>query len=110
MWASPSSGGGGIVEARLVDGNGAAEWSVEVEAPGQVEAIFASADAVYAAGPRDRGVPEGPGFLHVLNRRDGSLLSQLDLPLAPVHDGLIAADGVVYAMLRDGRLLALGGE
>jgi len=107
MWSSPSSRGGGVVEARL-PGAKKPEWSAEMKSPRQVEAIFASADAVYVAGPSDRAEPEGPGFLRVLDRRDGSLLSKLDLPIAPVHDGLIAAEGVVYAMLRDGRLMALG--
>jgi len=109
MWKSPRTRGGGDVSARS-PGADEALWSTEISAPAQVEAMIAAGDAVLLAGPADRARPDGPGFLRVLDRGSGEELGSLELPAGPVHDGLAAANGRVFAVLRDGSVVSLRAE
>ena len=105
MWASPNTRGGGDVLA-LEPGSGAEAWSVGIEAPAQVEAMLAAADALVLAGPLDRAKPEGPGFLSVLDRKSGEELRRIELPATPAHDGLAATRVRLVVVLNDGSVVS----
>jgi hypothetical protein len=64
----------------------------------------------------ERQGPEGPNrdrFWNVVayGRDDGEKMWEIDLPSAPLHDGLaIAADGRVVVALRDGAVLCISAN
>jgi hypothetical protein len=50
-------------------------------------------------------------IVQALDRKDGKLMWQVDLPVRMVYDGLaVAPDGTVVVSLMDGRIAAFGGE
>jgi len=107
MWRSPVCRGGGIIEARDADSD-VPRWSFKLSAPSQVEAMLTTTGALFISGPMDRSQPEGGGFLRVISHEQGSELSEIFLPSAPVHDGIAAANGRIFLVLRDGSVLCLG--
>lgn len=109
IWGVPVTQGGGRIVARNA-GADSPEWSVELPAPAQIEAMVVTENAIIMAGPEDRSAPEGAAFLRVLARDTGREITQMPLPVAPVHDGLAAANGSVFVVLRDGRVVRFDGE
>lgn len=49
-------------------------------------------------------------LLWVVSAETGEKLSEMTLPAIPVWDGMIAAEGRLYAALKDGTILCLGGK
>ncbi len=97
---------GGLLEVRGVE-SAVADWSLEWPGPSQIETILVADQMLFVAGPRNSREPESPGFVRALSRQDGRELFDLDLPAAPVPDGLAAAAGEMILVLRDGRVLSL---
>ena len=73
--------------------------------------------ALFAAGTPDTLDPEDPlaafegragASLQVFSTADGRLLETYALPSEPAFDGLCAAQGRLYLVTRDGRLLCYG--
>lgn len=83
----------------------ATQWSQEWESPEQVEAMVSTKNLVYLAGPADRDNPDGPGFLKIWSRGDGTELERLELDAAPVYDGLAISNGSLTAILRNGEVV-----
>ena len=52
----------------------------------------------------------GRGLLEVRSTKDGSLIKTLDLPTAPVWDGLSMARGKIYMTAKDGSVYCLDAE
>jgi outer membrane protein assembly factor BamB len=103
VFAYAYSGDGGALSA-----HGDSTWSVKVPASGQVEALIAAGSNVYAAGPKDRTNRSAGGFLWCLDGATGARLSTLDLPAAPVADGLAAGYGRIILCSEDGTIRCLG--
>jgi len=94
----------GRLESRAA-GQEETEWVTDLDF--QVEAMVLTADSLFLAGPADRDVPEGPGVLYALRRAGGDELQPWDLPVGPVLDGLAAAEDLLVAVLKNGRVLCL---
>jgi outer membrane protein assembly factor BamB len=84
--------------------------------PVRVRAMVKAGETLFAAGAPDVLDPEDPlaafegrrgARLVALSAADGRQLSELDLEHPPVFDGLIAAEGRLYAALQDGSLIGL---
>ncbi|MFN2351282.1 MAG: hypothetical protein ABR497_04995, partial [Kiritimatiellia bacterium] len=80
-------------------------WQFDIDLPAQVEALISNDALTFIAGPKARTKPLGPGFLAVLDASDGGVLTQIELPVAPVHDGLAASEGALFAVLRNGTVV-----
>ena len=74
---------------------------------------------MFVAGAPDLLDPEDPyaafedrkgARLVALSAEDGSKLSETRLACPPVFDGMIAADGHLFASLRDGSVVCLAGK
>ncbi len=75
-------------------------------------------DLLFAAGLPDVVDPDDPlasfegrkgALLNAYSAKDGSLLSSIPLASEPAFDGLIAAQGKLYLVTKDAKLLCLGG-
>ena len=55
-----------------------------------------------------RAVREHGGVMQVFHKKDGKKLAQLKLDYLPTFDGLIAADGRLYMITTDGRVICFG--
>ena len=98
---------GGKIEARTRDGE-TPLWLHGISSPAQMEAMLVAENALLVAGPNDRDNPKDHGgFLRIINREDGSEITEIDLPAAPVHDGMAAAEGRVFVVLEDGSVICL---
>lgn len=106
MSSDPRTDGGGRIEARSPNAR-EPTWAFDVEAPEQVEAMISTPGALFVAGPVNRDEPHGKGFLRVIDPATGEARGQIDLPVSPVHDGLAAAYGRLFAVLRDGSVACL---
>ena len=91
-----------------------AEWL-----PVQIRAMVKAGDTLFVAGPPDVFDQEDPfasfedrmgARLVAVSADDGKMLADTELDSSPVFDGLIAADGRLFASLRDGSLVCLAGE
>ncbi len=109
QWAAPHTRGGGIVEARQ-NGTEDAIWTLEINAPKQVEAMLLTENMLFIAGPKDRTKPEGEGFLRAIDTAEGSVKTKFDLRKAPVYDGMGAAYGRIFMTLKDGTVLCFDAE
>ncbi len=107
MWRDPWCAGGGLIIARVA-GADVPCWSVQLPVPAQVEAMLTTTEALFISGPADRFDPGGRGFISIISHEQGNELSRIMLPAAPVHDGIAAANGSVYAVLRDGTIIRMG--
>lgn len=85
-------------------------WTLSLSAPNQVEAMVATDNALFVAGPNDRAAPDGCAFLRAISLATGRELAHVPLHVAPVHDGVAAAHGKVFGVLRDGSVVCLAGE
>jgi outer membrane protein assembly factor BamB len=87
--------------------------------PVRIRAMVKAGDTLFVAGAPDVFDPDDP-FAALEDRRgasvvavsaeDGTRLSETKLDSPPVFDGMIAAGGRLFASLRDGRLVCLGGR
>ncbi|NQT11900.1 MAG: hypothetical protein HQ582_04070, partial [Planctomycetes bacterium] len=84
--------------------------------PVRVRAMVKAADTLFVAGPPDVFDPEDPhaafearkgARLVAVSAADGKKLSDVALDSPPVFDGLIAAEGRLFASLRDGSVVCL---
>jgi len=108
----------------------------EKQSPGMlVEALVLAGDTLYAAGTADvldetkPGIRdespetlaamkkqdaalagESGGIFASFSKADGQAAKKIDLPAPPVFDGLIAAGGKLYLVLRDGTVQCWGGR
>jgi outer membrane protein assembly factor BamB len=107
---------------------------VHEEPPVMARAMVLAGDALFVAGPRDVvdeksmwGRSNEPEFqekmaeqaahfrgdhgavLQVFSKTDGAKLAECTLDAMPAFDGLIAAEGRLYCVTTDGRVLCLGG-
>jgi outer membrane protein assembly factor BamB len=101
------------VKARMND----AEWSAQV--PVRIMAMVNAPDALFAAGTPDIVDPDDPwaalegrkgGRLLILSKTDGKTLKSYPLEAAPVLDGLSAAHGRLFVVLKNGQIKCLGGS
>lgn len=105
MWSAPVTRGGGAIVSWTGEET-EPDWNFEMEEPAQVEALLTNQNRIFVAGPKARHEPMGAGFLKVLNAADGAVVHEMELDIAPVHDGLAAADGRLIAVLRDGTIVS----
>lgn len=93
------------------------EWTRNV--PLRVRAMALAGDTLLCAGTPDdldKGEPwavyEGRrgGKLMAVSTAEGKTLTELDLPGAPVQDGIAVAGGRVYVTTADGRVICFGSE
>ncbi len=87
--------------------------------PVRVQAMVKAGDTLFVAGAPDILDPKDPyasfegrlgGQVVAVSASDGSKLSKTELDSPPVFDGMIAADGRLFATLRDGSVVCLGGN
>jgi len=87
--------------------------------PVRVQAMVKTAETLFVAGPPDVFDPEDPfaafearkgARLVAVSAADGKKLSDVPLDSPPVFDGLIAANGRLFASLKDGSLVCLAGK
>ena len=91
-----------------------AEWL-----PVRIRAMVKAGDTLFVAGPPDVLDEKDPfasfedragARLVAIAASDGKKLSETELASSPVFDGIIAADGRLFASLRDGSLVCLGAK
>ncbi|HEY3320961.1 MAG TPA: PQQ-binding-like beta-propeller repeat protein [Planctomycetota bacterium] len=78
-------------------------WQPQVS--GQVEAMAVCGDKVFFA-CRDKG--DHSGSLTMVSAKDGKMLAEVKLPVAPTYDGLCVARGKVYVTLQNGFVYCFG--
>ncbi len=92
-------------------------WSVRV--PIRIMAMVNAPEALFAAGTPDIVDPDDPwaalegrkgGRLLILSKTDGKTLKSHPLEAAPVLDGLSAAHGRLFVVLKNGQIKCLGGS
>ena len=92
------------------------QWSTPLKV--QVRAmVLAEADGrLFLAGAKGDWITEPDAYdgrlgnvLMAVSAADGNTLAAYDLPAPPIFDGLSAADGRLYLVLKDGVVLCLGG-
>jgi hypothetical protein len=92
------------------------KWQVSV--PLVVRAMLAADQTLFIAGPTagvnnealmNLAAPQ-PGSLWAVSTADGSILARHDLAVAPVFDGMAAADKRLYLATLDGEVCCFGGE
>ncbi len=108
MQRAPRTDGGGRV-ITLKD-NDDADWFFEISPPAQVESMLVADNVVFVAGPSNRSESYGSGFLLAIDKSNGGKLLDISLPIAPVFDGIAAAGGKVFAVLKDGSVVCFGAE
>ncbi len=83
----------------------------------RVRAMVLAGDTLFAAGPPDVLDSEDPlaafegrkgGKMWAVSARGGKKIAEYPLESPPVFDGMIAAQGRLYASMEDGRVLCLG--
>jgi len=93
---------------KLVDkGAGEVGWTLNINAPRQMQAMIMAGDTVVVGGPLDRG-NQGEGELWLMSAEDGTKLQTIKLDWTPVYEGLAAAYGKVFVSTVDGKLLCFG--
>ncbi|MFB3892621.1 MAG: PQQ-binding-like beta-propeller repeat protein [Phycisphaerae bacterium] len=84
----------------------AALWTVPVTR-GAVRALLPAGQVLLTAGPADKTRADD-GVLGFYSKDDGSKLGEVNLPDAPVFDGMAASGGRVYVATQRGRIICLG--
>ena len=88
---------------------GAVLWTHSLPPDYQATAVIACPNAVVVGGDVcGKGAPGGKGFVRVLSAEKGELLAECSLPARLSYNGLIVANGLLYATLRDGSAVCLG--
>ncbi len=89
-------------------------WSKWVKL--RILAMTLAKDTLFVAGPPDILDPSDPMasfqgrkgvLLRAVSTKDGAKLSETRLPALPIFDGMIAADGKLFVVLQDGRVICL---
>ena len=110
------SGKGYRLNCAKVDG-GKALWSVQV--PVRIMSMVNTPTALFAAGTPDIVDPDDPwaalagrkgGRLLIISKKDGHTLEAEQLAAAPVLDGLAAAHGRLFIVLKNGQLICRGSK
>jgi len=83
-------------------------WLHELKEPMQVEAMIGAGEHLYVAGSTDRFDLKKQGFLWILSIHDGKILQKIDLPLPPVVECMSTANGKLFIITRDGKILCFG--
>ena len=87
--------------------------------PVRIRAMVKAGDTVFAAGPPDEFDAKDPyaafegrkgARLVAVSAKDGQKLTERNLDVPPVFDGLIAANGRLLVALEDGSLMCLEGK
>jgi len=114
----PAKTGYRLTCARVDTGKkGKAIWHAQV--PVRIMAAVSAPNVLFAAGTPDIVDPEDPwaalegrrgGKLLVISKKDGSTLSSQPLPAPPVLDGLAAAHGQLFVVLKNGQLICMTGD
>jgi hypothetical protein len=85
----------------------------------RIRAMVKAADVLYVAGPPDVLEPADPhaalegrrgAILASVSPADGSEMGRIDLESPPVFDGLIAAEGKLFAALENGSVICCSGQ
>jgi len=85
----------------------------------RIRAMVKAGDTIFVAGAPDVFDPKDPyaafearkgAQVVAVSARDGRKLSETPLEYPPVFDGMIAADGRLFASLRDGSVVCLTGK
>lgn len=91
------------------------KWSKQV--PVRVKAMVLAGDRLIVAGPPGRAAEEDPlaayttskgAQLWVVDASSGERIARYDLEHLPAFDGMIAADGRIYLVTVEGRVLCMG--
>ena len=80
-------------------------WTHACDDHAQVTTVVVCKNAVVVGGGLYSSEKESPGFIRVLSRDKGELLSQLRLGAAVVYDGIAVTDGQIVASLADGTVV-----
>jgi len=83
-------------------------WSVDLSPGSRVHGIALTRDAVILCGVGDVMKPDSPGFVRILSREDGRIVTEGPTLTAPNFDPMAVLPGAVAISLADGRLLCLG--
>jgi len=87
--------------------------------PVRIRAMVKAGDVLFVAGPPDVLDHKDPyaafesrkgAHIVAVSARDGKKLAELSLEHPPIFDGLIAANGRLFACLEDGRVICLAGK
>jgi hypothetical protein len=85
----------------------------------RIRAMVKAADTIFVAGPPDVFDADDPyaafegrcgAKVVAVSAADGKVLSETSLDSPPVFDGMIAANGRLFASLRDGTIVCLTKE
>ena len=71
-----------------------------------MKALIKAGETIVVAGHPD-DAPDS-GILGIYSARNGSLLSRIRLPAAPIYDGMAAANDRLFISTRDGKVLCFG--
>jgi len=93
---------------RTLSLKGASGWSVETR--GQPTALAMTATHVIVGGGDSRGDDADGGYVWLLDRTDGTLAQEIELPSTVVMDGVSAAHGELFVSTRDGYARAFGAK
>jgi len=87
--------------------------------PIRIRAMVKAGDVLFVAGPPDMLDPKDPyasfesrkgAHIVAVSARDGKKLAEMSLEHSPIFDGLIAANGRLFACLEDGSVVRLAGK
>jgi len=90
-------------------------WAVRL--PVRARAMVLAGETIFLAGPPDIVPARDPAAafegrlkakLWSVSARDGSRIARMDLDAAPVFDGMVADEGALYVVSRDGKVIRLG--
>jgi hypothetical protein len=91
------------------------DWSQKADL--QARALVLAGDTLFAAGPLGEAHLSLAAYkgeegvrLRAMSTDDGQMLSDLEIPSLPVHDGLAAAGGKLYLSTKDGRITCFAGR
>ena len=110
-------GGRGVEKGSGYQRQRPAKWQKMI--PLRVRAMVLAGDRLFTAGTPDVLDPKDPmaafegrkgARLQVFSAKDGAPLTSMALPSAPAFDGMIAANGRLYIVTNDGKLLCLSGK
>lgn len=84
----------------------ASGWRKSIDQPKQIHAMVIAGDLLVVTGANRR--ESSTGFLMVMSRTDGKILSETPLASAPVFDGIAVAQNRIFVSLQSGDLVCLG--